>query len=175
MENSYLIKVLKYNDSLHYSWESELVENNEDYLLFKALLPRRLNHFTRKTILEYNNASLEFISKKNWFTINVDISIAEKEEYYCNICTIPTIIDQTIQIIDLDVDMIIDKQGRHQFIDIDEFEDNRLKMNYSDEIVTFVKEEMDGLANRYAKKKFPFDGFFDKYIKDIKKDLVSRR
>lgn len=175
MRNNYLIKILKYDNSLHYSWESELIENNEEYLILKSLPPRRLNHFTRKSIFEYDNASLEFISKKNGFTVNIDISIEEKEEYYCNICNIPSVNNKTVQIIDLDVDMIINKLGHHKFIDIDEFEENRVKMKYSNETVSFVKEEMNKLENKYMNKEFPFDGFFDTYIQNLRKELENAR
>ena len=134
----YSVNTYKSDHTIHYSWKSELIEENETYILLKSLPPRKLIHHTRGQTFFYDNASLEFISKSEGYTINTDIYRNGDIEYYCNICTIPTIIDQTIQIIDLDVDMIIDKQCRHQFIDIYEFEDNRLKMNFSDEIVTFV-------------------------------------
>ncbi|MGZ9848969.1 hypothetical protein [Macrococcus psychrotolerans] len=37
----------KYDHSIHYSWKSELIEENESYILLKSLPLRKLIHHTR--------------------------------------------------------------------------------------------------------------------------------
>ncbi|WP_415623814.1 DUF402 domain-containing protein, partial [Macrococcoides canis] len=155
----YNVNTYKYDNSIHYSWKSELIEESETYILLKSLPPRKLIHHTRGQTFVYDNASLEFISKSDGFTINTDIYRDGDIEYYCNICSLPILKENNINIVDLDIDMIIDKEGKYYFVDEDEFEINKIKYQYPDSLITKVNHLKENLESLYRNNVFPFDGF----------------
>ncbi|MCH4984676.1 DUF402 domain-containing protein [Macrococcoides goetzii] len=167
----YIVNTYKYDHTIHYSWKSELIEENETYILLKSLPPRKLIHHTRGQTFVYDNASLEFISKSDGFTINTDIYRNGDIEYYCNICSLPKLTENDIDIVDLDIDMIIDKEGKYYFVDGDEFEINKIKYQYPDNLITEVSHLKEKLESLYRSKAFPFDGFLLKHVETIMNDV----
>ncbi|MGK0577942.1 DUF402 domain-containing protein [Macrococcus capreoli] len=165
------VETYKYDKKIHYSWESELIEETEEYIVLKSEPPRTLNHFTRNKTFVYDNASIEYISKIEGFTINIDIYDDGRIEYYCNICEIPKKEDNIIKIIDLDIDMIIDSDGKHYFVDEDEFELNKTKYNYPLELIHNIERQKFKLNDLYTERIFPFDGFLIKHIENVRVDL----
>lgn len=168
MNSKILVKTYKYDNSLHYAWESERIIENEEYILLKSAPPRRLFHFSRNEIYEFDDYSLEFISKTKGYTINVDIKSTSKE-FYCNICDKPKIENNTVTLIDLDIDLIIDQNYNAYYVDEDEFEINKVKYKYPPEIINSVNEMKRYLMDIYTNKQFPFDGFFNEFINNIQK------
>ncbi|QCT74787.1 DUF402 domain-containing protein [Macrococcoides canis] len=164
----YNVNTYKYDHTIHYSWKSELIEENESYILLKSLPPRKLIHHTRGQTFVYDNASLEFISKSDGYTINIDIYRNGDIEYYCNICSLPILKENNIDIVDLDIDMIIDKEGKYYFVDEDEFEINKIKYQYPDNLITEVSHLKEKLESLYRSKVFPFDGFLLRYIENLR-------
>ncbi|WP_414043200.1 DUF402 domain-containing protein [Macrococcus sp. EM39E] len=169
--NNIKVEIYKYDDKIHYSWESELIEETEEYIVLKSEPPRTLNHFTRNKTFVYDNASIEYISKTEGFTINIDIYDDGRIEYYCNICAIPKKEDNIIKIIDLDIDMIIDGDGKHYFVDEDEFEANKSKYDYPLEVINNIETLKYKLDNLYTERIFPFDGFLIKHVEKVTRDL----
>jgi len=163
------INVYKYDRTPHYSWESEVLEETDEFILLTSKPPRALMHYTRNEIYYYDTTSIEFISKKEGYTINLDVYNDDHIEYYCNICTTPLFNADSVEIIDLDIDMIIDKNGDYYFVDEDEFEMNKTKYCYSDYLIIQVLKMKEQLSNLYEEQQFPFDGYFLKYISNKKK------
>ncbi len=164
----YNVNTYKYDHSIHYSWKSELIEENESYILLKYLPPRKLIHHTRGQTFFYDNASLEFISKSEGYTINTDIYRNGDIEYYCNICSLPILKENNIDIVDLDIDMIIDKEGKYYFVDEDEFEINIIKYQYPASLITEVNHLKEKLESLYRNNVFPFDGFLLRNIENLR-------
>ncbi|UBH16467.1 DUF402 domain-containing protein [Macrococcus armenti] len=164
----YNVNTYKYDHTIHYSWKSELIEENESYILLKSLPPRKLIHHTRGQTFVYDNASLEFISKSVGFTINTDIYRNGDIEYYCNICSLPILKENNIDIVDFDIDMIIDKEGKYYFVDEDEFEINKIKYQYPDSLITEVNHLKEKLESLYRNNVFPFDGFLLRNIENLR-------
>ncbi|TDM47681.1 DUF402 domain-containing protein [Macrococcoides goetzii] len=167
----YSVNTYKYDHTIHYSWKSELIEENESYILLKSLPPRKFIHHTRGQTFVYDNASLEFISKSDGFTINTDIYRNSDIEYYCNICSLPILKENNIDIVDLDIDMIIDKEGKYYFVDEDEFEINKIKYQYPASLITKINHLKEKLESLYRNNVFPFDGFLLKHVEIIINDL----
>nr|WP_269152472.1 DUF402 domain-containing protein [Macrococcus bohemicus] len=92
-------------------------------------------------------------------------------EYYCNICSLLISKENNIDIVDLDIDMIIDKEGKYYFVDEDEFEIKKIKYQYPDNLIIEVSHLKEKLESLYRSKAFPFDGFLLKHVETIINDV----
>ncbi|HDR0239170.1 TPA: DUF402 domain-containing protein, partial [Staphylococcus aureus] len=91
-------------------------------------------------------------------------------EYYCNIC-LPSkfnLEEKNLSFIDLDLDLIIDNKGHLKVIDEDEFILNSESMSYPKDIIDLTYKNLENLKKKIRNNEFPFDGFFEKYIEEIK-------
>lgn len=162
--NTQVVKVFKYDGKLHYEWESEVVEDIKEYILLRSYPGRKLIHHTRNKVFNFDSYSLEFFPKCGWYTVNVDIHKNKDIEFYCNICKQPIILEDRIEFIDLDLDIVRDKNNNWSIIDEDEFYENALLYNYPEDLKIKVFETKEYLLELIKNKNFPFDGFIDKQI-----------
>lgn len=164
------ILVYKYNNKLHYEWQTILIKENDNYVLVKGEIGRKLKHYTKGKVFNCPLKSLEFFSLTEGFTVNIDISNSGDIEYYCNIC-LPSkfnLEEKNLSFIDLDLDLIIDNKGHLKVIDEDEFILNSVSMSYPKDIIDLTYKNLENLKKKIRNNEFPFDGFFEKYIEEIK-------
>jgi protein associated with RNAse G/E len=164
------ILVYKYNNKLHYEWQTILIKENDNYVLVKGEIGRKLKHYTKGKVFNCPLKSLEFFSLTEGFTVNIDISNSGDIEYYCNIC-LPSkfnLEEKNLSFIDLDLDLIIDNKGHLKVIDEDEFILNSESMSYPKDIIDLTYKNLENLKKKIRNNEFPFDGFFEKYIEEIK-------
>ncbi|GAB3059051.1 DUF402 domain-containing protein [Salinicoccus sesuvii] len=162
------ISAFKYDGSLHYSWDADIIEKTEDYLLVKGRAGRQLRHYTKKQTYICPTPSLEFFSLKEGFTVNIDIHPDGDLEYYCNIALPSEYKNGQIHFVDLDVDFVKMPDADWKLMDYDEFKSNSQLFNYPDHILSFVNQSIEALEEKIKTRVFPFDGFFADYILHIR-------
>lgn len=167
MSENIKVKVFKYGGTIHYEWESLLIEDTEDYVLVYGLPGRSLVHHTKEKVYQYDSYSIEYFPKNEWFTVNIDIYRNGNIEYYCNICMPPEFSNKEIKFIDLDIDIVRSIEGKWSVVDEDEYEVNSEKFKYPSTLKENVSQALDEILKKIEGKHFPFDGFFEKYIKDL--------
>ncbi|MGE6258515.1 DUF402 domain-containing protein [Heyndrickxia sporothermodurans] len=152
------IHALKYPNILHYEWSGDIIERTSDYLLVLCKPGTRFTHHTRGTSEIKSNAWLEFFPLNDWYTVSMELNQGKIVSYYCNIALPPVFIKNRIQFIDLDLD-IVKGQSEEEWnvVDEEEFEINRIKYNYSSEMIEGAVNALKRLKEKIKMKEFPFN------------------
>ena len=154
------IQSYKHDGSLHRTWRDTMVlkitENAiigvNDHTLVTESDGRRW--ITRETAIVY-------FHKKYWFNIIAMIR-DNGVSYYCNLAS-PFYIDQeALKYIDYDLDVKVFTNGEKKLLDVEEYEQHKEKMHYSDDIDYILKENVKVLVDWINQNKGPFS---EEYIK----------
>lgn len=161
---------MKYGNHPHYEWQSTIIELTKDYVIVKSEPGRVLHHYSKNTEFVMNNWGIEFFPFNHWFTVSVDISDGKIEGYYCNIAQPSRLVGNSLSFVDLDLDLVCDKDGDWKVVDEKDFIDNMIKYSYTSKFVERVKVEMNNLQKRVIGQQFPFDGTIQKFIDIVLKE-----
>ena len=155
----------KHDSKIHRSWdEATYLNEDEEYMIFgnyKTLVIEsdgRTWHTKEPAIM--------FFSKKHWFNI---IGQLKKTGiyYYCNIASPFIIEENTIKYIDYDLDLRVFPDGGYKILDQSEYNYNKKKMKYSDEIDYIVKNELRKLIEMKKNNIGPFNKNLINYYKNL--------
>lgn len=160
MKKLLVVKVLKYGGKLHYEWTSTIIEQNENYVIAYSTPGRKLIHHTKGKEFQYDNYSIEFIPKNEWYTVCIDIERSGEVQYYCNICMPPMIEENVVKFVDLDID-IVNRAGTWEVVDEDEFDHNLKHFNYPQAVIEQEILSKERLLQKIHHQEFPFDGFLE--------------
>lgn len=147
----------KYDNSIHKSWTGELISLKDDLIKIKAIFDKDIDHpslgFINKQTIAY-----EYFWLNKWFNIfRFHQPDGKLRNWYCNICVPPTYSDCTIDYVDLDIDIVVWPDFKHEILDLDEFESNTNYYNYSPSIRTKALETMKEIVTAIKKRQFPFE------------------
>ena len=147
--------------------EAILLEINDDYLVFGN---------NRAKVTEVDGRSwrtkepaIMFFFRHRWFNI---IGQYKKTGiyYYCNMAS-PFVVDQnTIKLIDYDLDLRVFPDGSYKILDRGEYNYHKSKMNYSKDLDQVLKYELTNLIEMAKEKKGPFAKGKIEYYYNIYKD-----
>lgn len=101
------------------------------------------------------------------FTLQLDLEQDGTMRGYSNIGLPPTITDEEIHFIDLDVDLIAREPGEWQLVDEEEFDINRVRYGYPDALVGQVWHTVAEVKRRIQHQQFPFDGSLERCLIEI--------
>lgn len=152
-----VINSRKYNNSIHRSWECTLLEETMDYWLFCGEFKVEIKH-QELGIIRRGTVSFEYYHKEKWFNI---FRFHEPEGnlkfYYCNINMPPSFEKNVLDYIDLDLDILVQKDFSYKILDQDEFEENAKKYNYSNELRLKIEQTISEVLGMIDRKEFPFN------------------
>ena len=77
--------------------------------------------------------------------------------YYCNLNMPPSLKDNVLTYIDLDIDILVQPDFSYQVLDLDEFEENARRYGYSEEVKSEAQAAVDELVSMIVTHEFPFD------------------
>jgi len=155
--NEIKIKALKFPDIPHYEWKGELLCHTPDYVLVLCKPGRKLIHHTKKAVFTIHNTSIEYFSLKEWFTVAMAMEEGKMISAYCNVAKPSVFIDGEISFIDLDIDLIWEKDKGWKVVDEEEFEENSVKYQYPPELKEEAKHALEKLKVAATQGKFPFN------------------
>src|SRR5690554_1624393 len=161
----------KHDGSLHRVWtNSFVVDDNEAYLVTgnqrtKVIESNGRSWYTKEPALCY-------FFEDEWFNI---ITMFKKDgiHYYCNVSS-PYVYDtEAIKYIDYDLDIRVYPNGRIVILDRKEFENNALKMHYSEDIMKIANHAIYELKNWIKEKRPPFDEVSSNLNLDLFKKILE--
>lgn len=79
---------------------------------------------------------------------------------YVDVTDAPVVSDEAIRAIDLDLDVIVRRDGRVEVVDQDEFEEHRVALSYPDQVVADARRTAAWLEARLRVSGAPFDDSF---------------
>ncbi len=166
------IQSFKHDGSLHRTWcRGFVLEADEEHIVAVT---------DRAWVIESDNRrwltrepAICFFYAKKWFNV---ISMLRHAGifYYCNLAS-PSIYDgEAIRNIDYDLDVKLFPDGSYQILDENEYQDHAKKMNYPENVMRIVENQMDELIQMMKDKENPFnqeciDYYYRKY-----RDMISK-
>jgi uncharacterized protein len=151
------IKALKYPNILHYEWEGGIIHLTDDYVLVRCQPGRKLIHHTKNKVFTIDNTYLEYFSLKEWFTAAMEIENGKVVSFYCNVAMPSILKNNELSFIDLDLDLIKEKEQDWKVVDVDEFEFNSIKYEYPLDLKEEAVEALGRLKGKVERGDFPFN------------------
>jgi uncharacterized protein len=152
-----IINSRKFDGSISKSWAGELIEENSSLLLYRGVFDRDVIH-EHLGLIECGTISYEYFWLDRWYNIfRFHKADGTFRNFYCNIAMPPTVNEDLIDFVDLDIDMIVDPNGRFVIHDEDEYERNAEKYDYPASVRNGVSAAVEELTRMIRGNDFPFD------------------
>lgn len=147
----------KYDGSIHKSWKAELIEQKDDLLLFLGKFDQTVKHPDLGTI-KRGTISYEYYWLNRWYNIfRFHEPNGDFRNYYCNINMPPTFKENTLDYVDLDIDILINKDMEYKVLDEKEFIENARIYKYPVYIVRKATSSLHNIKRLIKLKQFPFN------------------
>lgn len=149
---------LKHDRTFHRRW----VQNKVLYSDGKVIVGGNNQTFVEEKTRTFQTKepAIFFFYKNYWFNIVIIYKEPTDYFYYCNICSPYTFHNNSLQYIDYDIDLIVHKNLSFHIADKEEYEWNKLKLNYPVEVRRNVEKHIDLLSNWIRNKRDPFNEEF---------------
>ncbi|MGY3750939.1 nucleoside tri-diphosphate phosphatase [Vagococcus acidifermentans] len=148
------IQSYKHDGRLHRTWRDTMVLKTSEHSIIGV------NDHTLVTESDgrrwvTREPAIVYFHQKFWF--NIIAMIREKGvSYYCNLAS-PYILDEeALKYIDYDLDIKVFPDGEKRLLDVDEYEQHRIAMNYPKEIDFILKENVKILVDWINNERGPF-------------------
>ncbi len=120
----------KFDRSIRRSWTAQLIAQEPDLLIFEGVFDRDVDH-PDLGFIKCGTLSWEYYWLDRWYNI---FRFHEPEgtlrNYYCNVNMPPVFSGNTLDYVDLDIDVVVWPDGRYEVLDEAEFERNALQFAY---------------------------------------------
>ena len=153
----YIMRAYKYDGRLHYEQPLRLKEKRPDHVVLEGEIGRELIHHTRDAVYKFDAETYEYFFDDRWYTAAL---VFDKNRnivhVYCNIALPCTINKDSVEFVDLDVDVIV-RNGILEVVDIDEFEEHKKIFGYGRELEEKVFEAVERVKKDITEGNYPFD------------------
>jgi protein associated with RNAse G/E len=146
-----------FDGTLRRSWKAKLI-SQDDRLIemvgefeFDVEHPD-LGHIQRGTV------SYEYYWLDRWYNVfRFHEATGEFRNYYCNINLPPIFENGILDYVDLDIDVLVDKDWQTKVLDVEEFEENVRRFSIREAICESAKNAVAELLSLIETRQFPFD------------------
>ncbi|MCK5758282.1 MAG: DUF402 domain-containing protein [Clostridiales bacterium] len=156
-EKTIIMKAFKYDGKLHYEQPLQLYRKADNHVVLSGAKGRELTHYTRDAVYKFEQETFEYFFTDRWYTAALVFDDdGNVVHVYCNIALPCKITEEEVEFIDLDVDVVV-RNGIIEVIDIDEFEEHKLRYGYSKDLQKKVFEAVDTVKSDILRGSYPFD------------------
>ncbi len=149
----------KYDLSIRRTWTCDLIEQNNSLIVLVGEFDRDVKHPGLGSILR-GTISYEYYWLDRWYNIfrfhEPDGSL---RNYYCNFAMRPTFADGVLDYIDLDIDVVVWPDSKYEVVDRDDFERNRMKYGYTEEVLRQAEITVDEIIRLIQSGELPKGDF----------------
>lgn len=146
----------KFDDHIRRSWKGGLVHEDDDLLILVGTFNEEVEHNDLGHI-RAGTVSFEHFWFNRWYNIfRFHEPDGTLKAHYANITMPPTFTDEVINYVDLDIDVVVWPDSRVEVLDRDDFETNKVKYNYPDEVIQQAENGLSELLALFEQRKFPF-------------------
>ena len=150
------VRVLKYDGSEYRSWSARLARREGPLIVLDAVFDIDVQHHLLGDI-KRGTRTIEYYWLDRWYNIFRFLKDdGETRLYYCNINMPPSFEKAVVTYIDLDIDLLVRPDFSYQVLDLEEFEANKARYGYSDEVRTKARAAVNELTFLIDRRKFPF-------------------
>lgn len=156
-KKSFVINSRKFNGVINRSWQADLINSDESLLTFIGVFDRQIIH-PDLGVIRQGTVSFEYYWTNRWYNVfRFHEPDGSFRNFYCNINEPPVLSDDSLNYVDLDVDVLVWKDLSYKVLDLDEFNENSKNFGYPKQIRDKVSESLSELINLIEDKVFPFD------------------
>lgn len=146
----------KYDGHIRRSWKGGLVHESNELLILVGKFNEEIEH-TDLGHISAGTVSFEHFWLDRWYNIfRFHEPNGTLKAHYANITMPPTFADSVIDYVDLDIDVVVWPDGRIEVLDRDDFENNKLSYNYSEDIIRGAEDALAKLLAIIERREFPF-------------------
>src|SRR5207244_5013969 len=159
------VRVLKYDGTEYRRWNAKISQHDGPLLVLDAEFEYDVQHDFLGAI-ESGTGTIEYYWLNRWYNIFRFMNDENDTRlYYCNINMPPSLKDNVLTYVDLDIDILVQPDFSYQVLDLDEFESNARRYDYSEEVKSEAQTAVDELVSMIVTGQFPF-------IKDVSSSSV---
>lgn len=163
----------KHDGSLHRAWHENILLHDDGEVLIGGNSNTVVTEHDGKE-WETKRPAIFYFDKNKWF--NVVVLFSENDHfYYCNVSSPFTWENGELHYIDYDLDLIVSQDFSYVVKDEDEFEQNRKKYDYSNELQQDVINAKNELIDMIHLRQTPFNRTFIEDWKPKFFQLINRR
>lgn len=156
-KRSVTVNACKFDNSVHRSWECEIVAENEDFWTLVGVFKEEICH-PLLGVIRPETISFEFYWKNRWYNIfRFHQPSGELRNFYCNINLPPVLRSNILTYIDLDIDVLVAPDLSFQILDMEEFEEHSKKHKYPPEVIENALKSLSEVISLIETRHFPFD------------------
>lgn len=153
----YTIVSKKFDGTIHRQWQAELIGRKEKLLMFVGVFDSEINH-EHLGVIRRGTISYEFYWLDCWYNVfRFHEPDGTLRNFYCNINLPPRLIGDTLEYVDLDVDILVWNDFSFQILDMDEYQANAKIYLYDGELQQNVQTATTALLKKINEKTFPFE------------------
>ena len=147
----------KFDGTIHRQWQVKLLERRDSLLVFVGEFDREVIH-DHLGVIRRGTISYEYY----WLDKSYNIFRFHEPEggfrnYYCNLNLPPTLENDILDYIDLDIDILVWKDFSTHILDEDEFQQNSRKFGYPEDLLKDIASALDEIHALIKGRIFPFD------------------
>lgn len=148
--------VLKYDGREHRRWNATIARREDPLIVLDAEFEAAVQHEAFGEI-PCGTRSIEYYWLDRWFNIFRFLDDQGGTRlFYCNVGAPATLDGQFLSYVDLDIDIVVHPDLSYQVLDLDEFESNATRWNYSDETRRHAALSVTRLISMIEGRQFPF-------------------
>ena len=145
----------KYDGHIRRSWEGGLISENGTHIVLVGKFEEDIGH-DEIGLIKKGTVSFEFYWLDRWYNIfRFHEPDGTLRSYYCNITMPPTLADGVLDYVDLDIDVIVWPDNRYEVLDMDDFEQNKVKFGYPKDVLKKTEESLAEVITLIEKGELP--------------------
>lgn len=147
----------KLDGSIHRSWTASLIYKSLDLVILYGEFAEAVSH-SKLGIIERGTISIEYFWREKWFNVfRFHHPDGGLRNFYCNLNTPPTFTGETVDYIDLEIDILVNPGYSCEILDLDEFAALVKKYSVSDNFKSRIEQTVSYLLNEISRRNFPFN------------------
>jgi protein associated with RNAse G/E len=142
---------------LRRSWECKLIESDSDLITFVGEFEEDVKH-EQLGLIRRGTISYEYYWRDRWYNVFRFHELGgELRNFYCNVGMPPRFENNLLEYVDLDIDILVQKDFSIEILDMDDFEENAVKYQYPEDVRKKAYQSLDDLKSMIERREFPFD------------------
>ena len=150
------VRVCKYDGKEHRRWPAKILRQEGSLLVLDASFTEEISHDLLGTI-EMGTRSTEYYWLDRWYNVfRFSQPGGELRSFYCNVNIPPEFDGQTLNYVDLDIDILVEPDLTYRVVDLKDFDRNANHYQYPADVQANAKEALAELIALIEARAFPF-------------------
>lgn len=150
------VRSCKFDGSVHRRWPAALTARRGVLIVLEGVFLEEVRH-NLLGVIERGTVSTEYYWTDRCYNVFRFVTpTGALRNYYCNINLPPTLHDEVLSYIDLDIDVLVAPDFSYQVLDEDEFAANAARFGYPVETRETARRALAELIALIEERRFPF-------------------